>query len=1275
MEKIYRSKIDLRVLGEEIKFNFFISGNVSNRVKQQELISKRSSFNFTYNTMYPVDVIAKLEDGIQRTFLYFDEKLLKFNNYNNFVTTSKTPLILEIFRNSKGNLGFEKIIGAQVGAFLSHTNYFSTNPTEGSIKPFGKIIGGKSHAIQMIIPGIKLRKNTINSLSFDMDIFVEKCEQYVHSLGFKVELDKTGIIKGDIITINPVKQITTQPKNIKLKTTYLTLKPKDLTNREIMYDYKKQLTPQNCEPETLELLSSNVYTVENPIDTNVDLTGVNLSATNQVQIPYNISRYVKDNEIKETHKIFKNGKYIYPLNWVDEMQNNEVFVGADKCYSLKFATKTQLQSFTEKLKSQQIGSVETYQTTNSDGRPEIKPRTYSRLSQWVERSGLNSFNDVRFSYDAYGSINTIIICPNKECIVGPEKIGSEKGLYTVGNEYTLPSSENYVGYYHVHPEKGAMVGAEHTDKTHDILTPLYTIAPISANSVNDFCFSTYGKKDDSEVYTGFTHIKGTAHQDNKTYDLQLSAASFSAETIIPISNVETQTKMGLIDDATLQYRPYTFSEAYGSNNGTLIFNEYDADNYLTYSAITSGVYRFTYKAYLNIQYTDTQWCQYLETAYPSGFTQTYPNNDYEIKRLINTSIIQAGMGEKETVAIDTNFVFNAGEKYRNCYSGNEKYVCSNTPANTGIVNFNFKASIIKGSSTGGTGTTLTEFKVLRSRESDGLANDYLTLNVDNNDLTTSGMNSCVLSSMTSSTIFHKQIPVTLDTGFINLISGQTIQLRYETDWTSTSKGGFYNFGYETPGGDTAIRINLGHKLDMSGHTLEAPYYRGVKASTGVVDKKLFFDSTKKSLPFELKTGGATKTVRLDGTLYLSDSECGNIKTPYVDKSNFNTLTFLDSTAPDSKLVWDVTTQVPTNKWQGMVESNVIKDYVLSTKSNYSMTSMKNNGVFCFYLPTYNSDEYGGKCDFNFPQLTQSYVIHNKFKNYYGNVLEHFIVITPDCGFHKPCSGSKPKTTYDIIHKTTPADWKVVNLNRKLNIKGKEVNVVSAFSQYTAKPETNESKTKCGYYCSCGQELSSALKLDPVYGITNIFKNLQIDGCDECLEKAQEYCFSLNKKCEAKLVGDCANDNIYIQQVINNLQPSITPYTSTLYVTTTGDGSKPKSQTGGGGIQPMGGGGEPGGPQIPTEAQIRYSCNDGLCFQDLNGTYTTFEECVAQCTVVILPPTDSPIDKSTKGGKTEYTPKEGVSPSVPDRGLCSEGQYWCESMGRCINDKEPCKGIK
>ena len=52
MEKVYRTKIDLRVLGDEIKFNFFISGQSNGKGLDAVNISKRPSFNFSYNTMY-----------------------------------------------------------------------------------------------------------------------------------------------------------------------------------------------------------------------------------------------------------------------------------------------------------------------------------------------------------------------------------------------------------------------------------------------------------------------------------------------------------------------------------------------------------------------------------------------------------------------------------------------------------------------------------------------------------------------------------------------------------------------------------------------------------------------------------------------------------------------------------------------------------------------------------------------------------------------------------------------------------------------------------------------------------------------------------------------------------------------------------------------------------------------------------------------------------------------------------------------------------------------
>ena len=93
MEKVYRTKVDLRVLGDEIKFVFFMSGNVNSRTPS-EIINKRASFHFIYDTDYPVDVIVEIKNGIQRVFLYFDEKLLKFYNINKFIGLKLTPGII-----------------------------------------------------------------------------------------------------------------------------------------------------------------------------------------------------------------------------------------------------------------------------------------------------------------------------------------------------------------------------------------------------------------------------------------------------------------------------------------------------------------------------------------------------------------------------------------------------------------------------------------------------------------------------------------------------------------------------------------------------------------------------------------------------------------------------------------------------------------------------------------------------------------------------------------------------------------------------------------------------------------------------------------------------------------------------------------------------------------------------------------------------------------------------------------------------------------------------
>ena len=71
-----------------------------------------------------------------------------------------------------------------------------------------------------------------------------------------------------------------------------------------------------------------------------------------------------------------------------------------------------------------------------------------------------SINDILAS-DAGGRYRILKGGGNSEVI---------NGLYTSGGEFTLPDGSGYVGYYHIHPDNGPMVGSQHTDQPHDRLT-------------------------------------------------------------------------------------------------------------------------------------------------------------------------------------------------------------------------------------------------------------------------------------------------------------------------------------------------------------------------------------------------------------------------------------------------------------------------------------------------------------------------------------------------------------------------------------------------------------------------------------------------------------------------------------------------------------------------------------------------------------------------------------------------------------------------------------
>jgi hypothetical protein len=52
------------------------------------------------------------------------------------------------------------------------------------------------------------------------------------------------------------------------------------------------------------------------------------------------------------------------------------------------------------------------------------------------------------------------------------KLSESSNLYTAGNEFKTKNGMNYVGFYHIHINKGPMVGKTHIEKPHEYLYPI-----------------------------------------------------------------------------------------------------------------------------------------------------------------------------------------------------------------------------------------------------------------------------------------------------------------------------------------------------------------------------------------------------------------------------------------------------------------------------------------------------------------------------------------------------------------------------------------------------------------------------------------------------------------------------------------------------------------------------------------------------------------------------------------------------------------------------------
>jgi hypothetical protein len=322
------------------------------------------------------------------------------------------------------------------------------------------------------------------------------------------------------------------------------------------------------------------------------------------------------------------------------------------------------------------------------------------------------------------------------------------------------------------------------------------------------------------------------------------------------------------------------------------------------------------------------------------------------------------------------------------------------------------------------------------------------------------------------------------------------------------------------------------------------------------------------------------------------------------------------------------------------------------------------------------------------------VIVNKFKNFFGNDLTHYIVVTPSCTFYKPCSGTKLLSDYDILHKTRPDRWKIQNVDKKITIDGKEITILSDASHANPKPKTLPNQTICKYFCDCGQDVAEYLEIDPIYGITDVFTDLEGKDCTDCVKTSRKHCSEIHAKCKPVIIEDCSELKDYAKLSTETGIPVKLKGTITVSSTPRGGPPRPDDDT-----ETDGPSGKPTNEE--TDVTTFWSCDGGICFEDERGIYSSFDECASDCTrddrggggpdtpkdpsdpvedaaneavidsekVVEEGVKDKPTSLSTIEGEVQQLKSADVE-EQEEGGVCRQGYYWCEKRG-CIPLKEEC----
>tara|TARA_Y100000310_G_scaffold176317_1_gene176451 strand:+ start:4697 stop:8320 length:3624 start_codon:yes stop_codon:yes gene_type:complete len=1121
----YSKNIDLRQLTDTLQVKVYATG-----LHFGKKFNKTLFITMDYDVSKPAQLYLIYKGkNLVDSFLYFKSEDFKTSENKFTKLPVNSDFILRLNRENSRTLSLKQVGKGKNKSLLSTKEIFSTGK-EAALRSFSPPKNGKNHQIQMVLPGISVDEN-YTTLGFDVDIRAFSTTGPVTSIFFKLNSpnsgraetrryvkDKTGDIDSTIL-VEP-KKIKTL---IKAPTSYVDMTTKDLELGQVKFNYFEYFESLNQQYTDYYLKSSEVFIVKNVEDYKINLG--DFLENSVKEIPYNISRKLEGNKITASSPFFDRGIKKYPLNWVEELRDNIFFTELDSCIELSFYSESHFDNFEQSLKETQIADLETYPQDTSN-QISIKPKTYNNIQDWTSRTDNDFFNDLKIEYHVGTTmLKSLTICPSKRTLVN-EYV--EKNIKYKQNQcackYSDDASEKLQSVI-VSPINEESCGEACRKQQiklgfekcwtceNDYYAPIYDLR----NDWFSTTFSTF--KESFSAGTTYTAYTSGATTGTNTYDVYFSGTGFTATTYpttgiaIPINNthrIEHRPFVGVTSPSWVPFNSWQSLSAQtgtSSGSGAMIIQSGDPTNYMIYKSLSGGNYNFQYNAYLDIKYTDTKWCEYLTTNYLSGDTSSisYPSTEYELKRLINSSIIEKGLTEGETVKKDTGGVYFPGKEGLN--------------NNTGLIEFDFDIFLEKQDKSGVTSNVVGTV-IGASPLTNSSANIFLLSQTNIVQNTMSGFSNCYASGTSANTVFHHRIPISLDTGLISLEKGETMMLKYNIQFNATSK---------VAGGSAYVEMNLGHQLDLSGNPVASPFYRVTKYSppsgdTATMKKKLFMNSHKVSLPQEfVSEGGIRSKQTTKGTLYVIDDEYSPILPPTINQNTFQALTFIDNKPKSNKLELDTQSNKPTNNWARQIEANQLSDYYLP--NGVDLLDIK-SGIMIFNLPRYDQKD-SVYCNYKFPQIRHSYVIKNTISNVRGADKEHFIVITPTETIYVPCFTPTLDDKFELIESEIKIKEQIDNVDNQIIIDGSPIILKPVRSAPLTQFKADEG-FKCKFYCVC-EDMNHTKNLHPFYGTTDIITDTAIMGCEDCEEKAETYCGELGRTCRHKVfTNSCIGDksNLY-----------------------------------------------------------------------------------------------------------------------------------------------------